>query len=166
MNFFHSSAAEDATPHQCISVLHDDLTGRIKTVATASINNDSSCSSCYQLQERKPSSNLMRKLNLSADDMASISDEVELVSGAASAKSMPALTTFTSCTQFGQRNHTDHQAQPTDQGVLVCRDTHTGWYPAAIFSYNNTNCRSFKSPFAIRKLNEAYKMLQHVIGTI
>lgn len=145
-------------------MLHDDRTGRIKTVAIASITNDSSCSSCYQLQERKPSSNLMRMLNLSAEDMASISDEVELVSGVTGAKSMPALTTFTSCTQFGQRNQTHLQSQPTDQGVLVCRDAHTGWYPAAIFSYNNTNCRSFRAPFAIRKLNEAYKMLQHVIG--
>ncbi|TDG47498.1 hypothetical protein AWZ03_006090 [Drosophila navojoa] len=157
------SPQDEVTPHECISVLHDDRTGRIKTVATASITNDSSCSSCYQLQERKPSSNLMRMLNLSAEDMASISEEVELVSGVAGAKSMPALTTFTSCTQFGQRNQTNLKSQPTDQGVLVCRDAHTGWYPAAIFSYNNTNCRSFRSPFPIRKLNEAYKMLQHVI---
>lgn len=144
-------------------MLHDDFTGRIKTVAITRVSNDTSCNSCYQMQERQPSGNLMRMLNVSAEDMASISDEVELLSGV-TARAMPALTKFTSCTQFGQRNLSDVQVQPSDQGVLVCRDSHTGWYPSAIFIYNNTNCQSFRAPFGIRTLNEAYKSLQEIMG--
>ncbi|KAH8418283.1 hypothetical protein KR222_011544, partial [Zaprionus bogoriensis] len=153
-----------SSPEQCISVLHDDLTGRIKTVGIMKMNNDSSCSSCYQLQERQPSGNLMRLLNVSAEDMATISEEVELVGGVVTTE-LPALTKFTSCTQFGQRkNHTDaHMLQPSDQGVLVCRHAHTGWFPTAIFSYNNTNCHSFRRPFGVRTLEQAYKSLQDIM---
>ncbi|KAH8365787.1 hypothetical protein KR093_004396 [Drosophila rubida] len=156
------SSQQDDEIQECISVLHDDLSGRIKTVAIVKSNNDTDCSSCYQLQEQRPQGNLMRLLNVSAEDMASISDEVELVSGVA-AREMPSLTKFTSCTQFGQKNFSDTEIHPSDQGVLVCRHVHTGWFPSAVFSYNNTNCHSFKAPFGIRTLEQSYKTLQDIM---
>ncbi|XP_030372778.1 serine protease nudel [Scaptodrosophila lebanonensis] len=151
----------------CISVLHDEQTGRIKTVAIAAASNDTKCQktesiSCYQLQEKQPPVHLMRLLNVSAEDMASISEEVELINGIAPTE-LPALTKFTSCSQFGQKNANDSLGRPVDQGILVCRDPHTGWYPTALFSYNNSDCQSFKAPFGIRTLELAYKKIQHII---
>ncbi|XP_060656762.1 serine protease nudel [Drosophila nasuta] len=157
-----TSNQQDGVIEECISVLHDDLSGRIKTVAISKSNNQTDCSSCYQLQEQRPSGNLMRLLNLSAEDMASISDEVDLVSGVA-AREMPSLTKFTSCTQFGHKNNSETEIQPSDQGVLVCRHADTGWFPSALFTYNNTNCYSFKAPFGIRTLEQSYKTLQDII---
>ncbi|XP_017840080.1 serine protease nudel [Drosophila busckii] len=156
------SAQKPSDAHECMSVLHDDLTGRVKTVAIAQLGNVTSCSSCLQLQELKPSANLMRTLNVSAEDLASISEEVEL-SSEMTAKHMPTLTQFTSCTQFGHRNLTYSRDNPSDQGVLVCRHAHSGWYPAALFTYNNTNCQSFKTPFAISTLEQAFKPLQEIM---
>lgn len=144
-------------------MLHDDFSGHVKTVAIAKMNNDSSCSSCYQLQERQPPGNLMRMLNVSAEDIAAISEEVELVGGV-TVSPVPALSKFTTCTQFGQKNYTDSIIHPSDQGVLVCRHAHTGWFPTAIFSYNNTNCHSFRRPFGVRTLELAYKSLQDIMG--
>ncbi|BFF98991.1 serine protease nudel [Drosophila madeirensis] len=158
----------DSTHHNhsavqdCISVLHDETSGRIKTVAITQIMNDPNCSSCYKLQEKQPPVNLMRLLNVSAEDMASISEEVELINGAA-ATELPAITKFTSCHQFGLKNLSDTHHNPIDQGVLVCRDSHTGWYPSALFSYNNSDCQSFKQPFSIETLERAYKSLQDII---
>ncbi|XP_017080584.2 serine protease nudel [Drosophila eugracilis] len=146
----------------CISVLHDDATGRIKTVAITRMKNVTNCDSCYKLQEKQPPANLMRMLNVSAEDMASISEEVELINGVAPTE-LPAITKFTSCNQFGLKNVSDSHHNPSDQGVLVCRDTHTGWFPTAMFNYNNTDCQSFKQPFGIRTLELAYKSLQDII---
>ncbi|KAH8302029.1 hypothetical protein KR044_001962 [Drosophila immigrans] len=160
--FLPDTSQQNDEIQECISVLHDDLSGRIKTVAIAKSNNATDCSSCYQLQEQRPEGNLMRLLNVSAEDMASISDEVELVSGVA-AREMPALSKFTSCTQFGQKNFSETQSHPSDQGVFVCRHAHTGWFPSAIFDYNNTNCHSFKAPFGIRTLEQSYKTLQNIM---
>lgn len=111
-----SSSQQKEKSEDCISVLHDDLSGRIKTVAITKSNNDTGCSSCYQLQEQRPAGNLMRMLNVSAEDMASISEEVELISGV-STKELPALTKFTSCTQFGQKNYSDAQSH---QAIRAC----------------------------------------------
>lgn len=144
-------------------MLHDDVTGRIKTVAIIKAPNDASCESCYKLQEKQPPVNLMRLLNVSAEDMASISEEVELINGVAPTE-LPAITKFTSCHQFGLKNVSDSHHNPSDQGVLVCRDSHTGWFPTALFSYNNSDCQSFKQPFGIRTLELAYKSLQDIIG--
>ncbi|SPP87604.1 serine protease nudel isoform X2 [Drosophila guanche] len=158
----------DSTPHNhtavqdCISVLHDESSGRIKTVAITQIMNNPKCSSCYKLQEKQPPVNLMRLLNVSAEDMASISEEVELINGAA-ATELPAITKFTSCHQFGLKNLSDTHHNPIDQGVLVCRDSHSGWFPSALFSYNNSDCQSFKQPFGIETLERAYKSLQDII---
>ncbi|KAM8710459.1 hypothetical protein ACLKA7_017128 [Drosophila subpalustris] len=157
-----TSSQQEEESEECISVLHDDLSGRIKTVAIAKANNDTDCSACYQLQEQRPPGNLMRMLNVSAEDMASISEEVELIGGVAT-KELPALTKFTSCTQFGQKNYSDTESHPSDQGVLVCRQAHSGWFPTAIFSYNNTDCHSFKAPFGIRTLEQSYKTLQDIM---
>lgn len=144
-------------------MLHDDLSGHFKTVAIAKISNDSSCSSCYQLEDRQPAGDLMRLLNVSAEDMATISEEVELVGGV-TAQPMPALSKFTTCSQFGHKNYTDGKIHPSDQGVLVCRHAHTGWFPMAIFSYNNSNCHSFRHPFGVRTLEQAYKSLHDIMG--
>ncbi|EDV41196.1 uncharacterized protein Dana_GF10896 [Drosophila ananassae] len=156
-----SHETEDAS-RDCISVLHDDFTGRIKTVAITKMANISDCTSCYKLQEKQPPVNLMRLLNVSAEDMASISEEVELINGVAPTE-LPAITKFTSCHQFGLKNASDFHHNPSDQGVLVCRDSHSGWFPTAMFSYNNSDCQSFKQPFAIRTLEQAYKSLQDII---
>lgn len=156
---------QQSSPKECISVLHDDLSGHVKTVAIAKINNDSSCSSCYQLEDRQPAGDLMRLLNISAEDMATISEKVELV-GEVTAQPMPALSKFTTCSQFGQKNYTDGKIHPSDQGVLVCRYAHTGWFPTAIFSYNNTNCHSFRRPFGVRTLEQAYKSLHDIMGIL
>jgi len=144
-------------------VLHDDASGRIKTVAITRIDNVTNCESCYKLQEKQPPANLMRMLNVSAEDMASISEEVELINGVAPTE-LPAITKFTSCHQFGLKNVSDSHHNPSDQGVLVCRDSHTGWFPTAMFSYNNSDCQSFKQPFGIKTLELAYKSLQDIIG--
>ncbi|XP_020801689.1 serine protease nudel [Drosophila serrata] len=160
-----SSQHDHSAPRDCISVLHDDLTGRIKTVGIVRTPNDTSCESCYKLQEKQPPVNLMRLLNVSAEDMASISEEVELINGVAPTE-LPAITKFTSCHQFGLKNVSDspqNHINPSDQGVLVCRDSHTGWFPTAMFSYNNSDCQSFKQPFGIRTLELAYKSLQDII---
>lgn len=146
-------------------MLHDDFTGRIKTVAITKMANISDCTSCYKLQEKQPPVNLMRLLNVSAEDMASISEEVELINGVAPTE-LPAITKFTSCHQFGLKNASDFHHNPSDQGVLVCRDSHSGWFPTAMFSYNNSDCQSFKQPFAIRTLEQAYKSLQDIIGEL
>ncbi|XP_070070501.1 serine protease nudel [Drosophila takahashii] len=152
-----------AAARDCISVLHDDVTGRIKTVAITRIANVTNCDSCYKLQEKQPPANLMRLLNVSAEDMASISEEVELINGVAPTE-LPAITKFTSCNQFGLKNVSDSlHHNPSDQGVLVCRDSHTGWFPTAMFSYNNSDCQSFKQPFGIKTLELAYKSLQDII---
>ncbi|XP_017028686.1 serine protease nudel [Drosophila kikkawai] len=157
-----STHHDHSAPRDCISVLHDDLTGRIKTVAIVRASNDASCESCYKLQEKQPPVNLMRLLNVSAEDMASISEEVELINAVAPTE-LPAITKFTSCQQFGLKNVSDSHINPSDQGVLVCRDAHSGWFPTALFSYNNTDCQSFKQPFGIRTLEMAYKSLQDII---
>lgn len=96
-------------------MLHDDVTGRIKTVAIIKAPNDASCESCYKLQEKQPPVNLMRLLNVSAEDMASISEEVELINGVAPTE-LPAITKFTSCHQFGLKNVSDSHHNPSDQG--------------------------------------------------
>ncbi|XP_017135942.1 serine protease nudel [Drosophila miranda] len=157
-----SSHHNGSALRDCISVLHDEITGRIKTVAITQIGNDPKCPSCYKLQEKQPPVNLMRLLNVSAEDMASISEEVELMNGAA-ATELPAITKFTSCHQFGLKNLSDTHHNPIDQGVLVCRDPHTGWFPTALFNYNNSDCQSFKHPFSIGTLERAYKSLQDSI---
>lgn len=144
-------------------MLHDDATGRIKTVAITRIHNATNCDSCYKLQEKQPPANLMRLLNVSAEDMASISEEVELINGVAPTE-LPAITKFTTCNQFGLKNVSDAHHNPSDQGVLVCRDSHTGWFPTALFNYNNSDCQSFKQPFGIRTLELVYKSLQDIIG--
>ncbi|EDW78727.2 uncharacterized protein Dwil_GK12588 [Drosophila willistoni] len=158
-----SNEKNNEAARDCISVLHDDFSGRIKTVGIAQITNDSSCqASCYQLQEKQPPFHLMRMLNVSSEDMASISEEVELINGV-EPPTQPVLTKFTSCQQFGLKNISMADHSPVDQGVLVCRDTDSGWFPTALFSYNNTNCQSFKAPFEIRTLENAYKSLQDAI---
>nr|NP_523947.2 nudel [Drosophila melanogaster]P98159.2 RecName: Full=Serine protease nudel; Flags: Precursor [Drosophila melanogaster]AAF50656.1 nudel [Drosophila melanogaster] len=157
-----SSHQNQSHARQCISVLHDDATGRIKTVAITRIHNATNCDSCYKLQEKQPPANLMRLLNVSAEDMASISEEVELINGVAPTE-LPAITKFTTCNQFGLKNVSDAHHNPSDQGVLVCRDSHTGWFPTALFNYNNSDCQSFKQPFGIRTLELVYKSLQDII---
>ncbi|KAH8305277.1 hypothetical protein KR018_010024, partial [Drosophila ironensis] len=158
-----SSHSNENDARDCISVLHDDFTGRIKTVAITRMDNQTDCPSCFQLQEKQPPVNLMRLLNVSAEDMASISEEVELINGFAPTE-LPAITKFTSCHQFGLKNVSDSAVHtPSDQGVLVCRDSHTGWFPMAMFSYNNSDCQSFRQPFGIRTLEQAYKSLQDII---
>ncbi|XP_037949020.1 serine protease nudel [Teleopsis dalmanni] len=151
---------------ECISVLHEDKFGRIKTVAITEHKNDKLCNMsklfCFQLLESKPSEKLLRDTALSAEDVASVSEEFDMSSFDEKLdKITRSLSRITTCTQFGNKN-IDATISPIDQGILICREEKTGWYPTALFGYNNTNCSSFNQPFAVRTLESVYNVIQNI----
>lgn len=148
--------------------MHDNQFGRIKAVSVAEGNHDKHCGnngvSCYRLVEKKPPLRLLRESDVSVEDLVSMSEEITLRDYDESPETKM-VTKFTTCTQFGNINaNVSALLEPIDQGILVCRNNNTGWYPISLFSYNNTNCNSFKKPFALRTLENAYKALQEKIG--
>ncbi|XP_067643607.1 serine protease nudel isoform X1 [Eurosta solidaginis] len=158
---------------QCIAILHDDNSGRIKTVTAIDERNDALCKSsdmsCYRLVERKPPKDLIDELGVSDEDFINLSDEVTLREalddndGDGIDALGKAISRFTTCTQFGKKNISRTALEPVDQGILACRETNTGWYPMALFDYNNTNCDSFKDALALRSLEKVYGTIQNII---
>ncbi|XP_011186210.3 serine protease nudel [Zeugodacus cucurbitae] len=164
---FVREAADD--PYQCIAILHDEQSGRIKAVSAIEERNDALCKvsdiSCFRLVERKPSRQLIDGLGLSDEDFASLSEEIMLREDLdTSMDSMGStISRFTTCTQFGKKNVSRTALEPVDQGILACRQSDSGWFPLALFDYNNTNCYSFKDSFALRTLEKAYSAMQQLI---
>lgn len=143
--------------------------GRIKTVSLKEDNDEKQCRSkaisCYRLIEKNPPMKLLRETYLSAEDIINISEEVSLRDSQSSEEN-EVLSKYTSCTQFGYKNLNSTGLEPIDQGILVCRSNDTGWYPNALFSYNNTNCNSFKQAFPMRTLEAAYKTIHEKLGRL
>ncbi|XP_046808532.1 serine protease nudel [Lucilia cuprina] len=155
--------------HECIAVLHDNSHGRVKTVTIKEQNDDKQCQStamgCYRLIEKIPPMKLLRETSVSAEDVANISEEVT-IRDSHSSEENEVISKYTTCTQFGNKHWVNGTGlEPIDQGILVCRSNDTGWYPNALFSYNNTNCNSFKQAFAMRTLDEAYKAIHEILET-
>lgn len=151
--------------------MHENRYGRIKTVAIEERTNDLLCRysdmKCYKFLERTPSIQLLDETSVTADDVASISEEIQLKQSVTEKIPSESLSKFVTCRQFGIINATSYNpsiVQPIDQGVLVCRDADTGWYPSSMFSYNNTECSSFKMSFGIRKLDKAFKNIEPLLG--
>lgn len=153
--------------HECIAVLHENKNGRIKTVSLAQQNDTDLCHTngmaCYRLIEKKPSVKLLRESSVSSEDLINVSDEITLRDNEDSDENQ-VISKFTSCSQFGTKPNNFSSLEPIDQGITVCRNNNTGWYPSALFSYNNTDCHSFKHHFAVRSLEEGYKAIQDVMG--
>lgn len=147
--------------------MHDNSHGRIKTVSLKEQNDDKLCRGtaigCYRLIEKTPPKKLLRETSLSAEDVVNISEEVT-IRDSQSSEENEVVSKYTTCTQFGSKHVNATGIEPIDQGILVCRSNDTGWYPNALFSYNNTNCNSFKHPFAMRTLEEAYKAIHEILG--
>lgn len=164
---FRSNDAELIDKHECIAVLHENENGRIKTVSLKEAKDSDFCHSnglsCYRLIERSPPVQLLRDTSVSAEDLANVSEEISL-RDYDKADINRALSKITKCSQFGNKYTNATALEPIDQGIMVCRNNDTGWYPNALFSYNNTECLSFEKSFAIRTLQEAYKSIQEVIG--
>ena len=141
--------------------MHDNIYGRIKTVSIEKQNDEKQCRiksvSCYRLLERNPSLKLLRETNVSPEDFTTFHDSD-------SSEENEALSKHISCKQFGNSHKNASILEPIDQGILVCRSYNTGWYPNALFSYNNTNCESFKQAFALRTLDKAYSILYKKLG--
>lgn len=157
---------ENHQKHECIAVLHDNTHGRIKTVSVQDEESDkcrNRAMSCYRLIEKNPPKKLLRETSVSVEDVINISEEVNL-RDSQSDEDNEIVSKYTSCSQFGNNISNAAELQPIDQGVLACRRNDTGWYPSALFSYNNTNCYSFKQAFAIRTLEDAYKAIQEKLG--
>ncbi|XP_017468639.1 PREDICTED: serine protease nudel [Rhagoletis zephyria] len=154
---------------QCIAILHDDHSGRIKAVAAIEERNDSLCKvsdmSCYRLVERKPPQQVLNELSVSEEDVASLSEEVVLKEAFLDGNDTlgSTISRFTTCTQFGRKNFSRTALDPIDQGILACRQSDTGWYPMALFDYNNTNCYSFKDSIALRTLEKVHGTIQALI---
>ncbi|KAM7355778.1 serine protease nudel isoform 2-T2 [Cochliomyia hominivorax] len=152
--------------HECIAVLHENIHGRIKTVSLKEENNNKQCNgtamSCYRLVEKNPPMKLLRETNVSAEDIINISEEIT-IRDSQSSEENEVISKYTKCSQFGANLENATGLQPIDQGILVCRSNDTGWYPNALFSYNNTNCYSFKQAFALRTLEEAYKAIHEIL---
>lgn len=119
---------------------------------------------CYRLIDKNPPMKLLRETSVSAEDVINISEEVTLRDSQSSEEN-EVISKYTNCKQFGSKLN-DTGLQPIDQGILVCRSNDTGWYPSALFSYNNTNCNSFKQAFPMRTLEEAYKGLHEILGKL
>ncbi|XP_059216727.1 serine protease nudel [Stomoxys calcitrans] len=151
---------------ECIAVLHENESGRIKTVSLAEEKDADICRaksmSCYRLIEKMPSVKLLRESEVSSEDLINVSEEIVLRDNEDATENQ-AISVFTSCSQFGSRQANASGIEPIDQGISVCRNNDSGWYPNAMFSYNNTNCYSFKQSFSIRTLEDAYKGIQDVI---
>uniref|UniRef100_A0A1A9V3W0 SRCR domain-containing protein n=1 Tax=Glossina austeni TaxID=7395 RepID=A0A1A9V3W0_GLOAU len=96
------------------------------------------------------------------EDFASLSEEIELHDYDQSSDTR-VQSKFASCIKFGNKNSEGSLLEPIDQGITVCRSNHTGWYPIAFFSYNNTNCNSFKFGFPVRTLEKVYGAIQQII---
>ncbi|XP_053955273.1 serine protease nudel isoform X2 [Anastrepha ludens] len=154
---------------QCIAILHDDHSGRIKAVSAIEEQNDELCKasdmSCYRLVERKPPTKLLNVLDVSEEDFSSLSEEIMLKEAFEETSDTlgSSMSRFTTCTQFGKKNISRTTFEPVDQGILACKQTDTGWYPIALFDYNNTNCYSFKDSFALRTLEKVYGAIQSLI---
>ncbi|KAL9904995.1 serine protease nudel isoform 3-T6 [Glossina fuscipes fuscipes] len=153
---------------KCLAVLHENESGRIKAISIvretlpAELCNKNEAFTCYRLIEKKPSLKLLRETDISIEDFASLSEEIELHDYDQSSD-MRVQSKFASCTKFGNKNPDDSLLEPIDQGINVCRSNHTGWYPIAFFAYNNTNCNSFKFGFPVRTLEKAYGAIQQII---
>lgn len=122
--------------------------------------------SCFRLVEHKPPQQLIEGLGLHDEDFASLSEEIVLKEDLdKNNDSMGSLISrFTICTQFGKKNVSHTALEPVDQGILACRQSDSGWFPLALFDYNNTNCYSFKDSFALRTLGKVYGAMQKLIG--
>lgn len=120
--------------------------------------------SCYRLIDKNPPMKLLRETSVSVEDVINISEEITLRDSQSSEEN-EVISKYTNCKQFGSKLN-DTGLQPIDQGILVCRSNDTGWYPSALFSYNNTNCNSFKQAFPVRTLEEAYKGLHEILGKL
>lgn len=156
---FFSSILGDK--HECIAVLHENENGRTKTVALDEQKNSEICvtngMSCYRFNENKSAVKLLRDSdNLIEDNSAETSSQ--------ETGDNEVISIATNCTQFGSKHASSSGLEPIDQGITVCRNNNTGWYPNALFSYNNTKCSSFKQYFAVRNLDEAYQAIQDVLG--
>uniref|UniRef100_A0A1A9W4A8 Peptidase S1 domain-containing protein n=1 Tax=Glossina brevipalpis TaxID=37001 RepID=A0A1A9W4A8_9MUSC len=168
-----STEVSSNEPVQCLGILHENESGRIKAVSMVketlsalselcNNNNNKEAFACYRLIEKKPSRKLLRETDISIEDFASLSEEIELHDYEQD-NDTHVLSKFTSCTRFGNKDPDVNLLEPIDQGVTVCRSNHTGWYPIALFSYNNTNCTSFKFGFPVRILEKAYGTIQQII---
>lgn len=122
--------------------------------------------SCYRLIERTPPRRLLAELGVSDEDFASLSEEVVFKEDFSESNEFSSLviSRFATCTQFGKKNSSRLAFEPVDQGILACRQADSGWYPLALFDYNNTNCYSFKDSFALRTLEKVYGTIQSLIG--
>ncbi|XP_004525699.1 serine protease nudel isoform X2 [Ceratitis capitata] len=164
---FSTKAAGES--QQCIGILHDEQSGRIKAVLAVEEHNDALCRvsdmSCYRLIERTPPRRLLAELGVSDEDFASLSEEVVFKEDFSESNefSSLAISRFATCTQFGKKNSSRLAFEPVDQGILACRQADSGWYPLALFDYNNTNCYSFKDSFALRTLEKVYGTIQSLI---
>ncbi|XP_075160655.1 serine protease nudel isoform X2 [Haematobia irritans] len=154
--------------HQCIAVLHENEHGRIRTVSVAEERNTDICRAnamtCYRLIEKMPPVKLLRESEVSSEDLINVSGEITL-RDYDDLQETQAISIFTSCSQFGIRHSNGSDFEPTDQGITVCRSNDSGWYPNALFSYNNSNCQSFKQHFAVRTLEDAYNGIQNIIDS-
>ncbi|XP_073841369.1 serine protease nudel [Musca autumnalis] len=143
--------------HQCIAVLHENKNGRVKTVSLDEQRSTELCTtkgmSCYRFNENKFPGKLFRE----ADNLIDNSPEA---TSSQEDDDNEVISASTNCTQFGIKHANSKSLEPIDQGITVCRSNNTGWYPNALFSYNNTNCSSFKQFFAVRTLDEAYQGIQ------
>ncbi|XP_018802271.1 PREDICTED: serine protease nudel [Bactrocera latifrons] len=161
---FAKNVADES--YQCIAILHDEQSGRIKAVSAIEERNDALCkvsdTSCFRLIEHKPPRELIG-LGLSDEDFASLSEELKEDLDKNNDSTGSTISRFTTCTQFGKKNISRTALEPVDQGILSCRKTDSGWFPLALFDYNNTNCYSFKDSFALRTLERVYGEMQKLI---
>lgn len=143
--------------------MHDNANGHIKTVSIEKQNDDKLChgkvESCYRLLERNPFLKLLHKTNSTAENFA-----INSALTADNSEENEVLSKQISCKQFGSDHKYTSILEPIDQSILVCRGNNTGWYPNALFSYNNTDCQSFKQPFSLRTLDEAYGHIHKMLG--
>lgn len=105
---------------------------------------------------------------MSDEDFASLSEEIALNEDFDNSNDSmgSTISRFTTCTQFGKKGVSHTAVEPVDQGILACRQSDSGWFPMALFDYNNTNCYSFKDSFALRTLEKVYGAIQKLIGRL
>ncbi|XP_055910873.1 serine protease nudel [Eupeodes corollae] len=158
------------TSNKCMSVVHDKF-GGIKVTPTMEKLEATMCSKnnellCYQW-DWDPKAILDFKLKHFGNDQDNEREEkVSLSSSTRTTKTTPlpldrdeeAKSLLDFCKDI------EDNINSYNQGVIVCREENTGWYPMAYYTFNATECsNNLNQPFAVRTLDKVYGFIQEII---
>ncbi|XP_055842461.1 serine protease nudel [Episyrphus balteatus] len=149
--------------NKCMSVMHDKF-GGIKVTPTMDKLEATICSkdnelSCYQWD---PKAIVDFKLkHFGKDDDGD--EEKQVTSSRTKTTHGDPDGDEKSLLDFCKDLHEDSLSYPYNQGVIVCREENTGWYPMAYYTFNASECNNLKKPFAVRTLDKVYSFIQDII---